>query len=88
MSYWYDIDFFLSDERYVISPGYLEIPNINRTDDGIYKCTVIGVGNFMVVPITVTVTGKWCNWELKGIVLEVKGASYRKGSGWGLLYRE
>ncbi|VDI33233.1 neural cell adhesion molecule [Mytilus galloprovincialis] len=45
-----------SHERYVISPGYLEIPNINRTDDGIYKCTVIGVGNFMVVPITVTVT--------------------------------
>ncbi|XP_063440129.1 neural cell adhesion molecule 2-like isoform X2 [Mytilus trossulus] len=45
-----------SHDRYVISPGYLEIPNINRTDDGTYKCAVIGVGNFMMVSIVVTVT--------------------------------
>ncbi|XP_052063320.1 neural cell adhesion molecule 2-like isoform X2 [Mytilus californianus] len=45
-----------SHERYVISPGYLEIPNVNRTDDGVYQCVVIGGGDFEVVKITVTVT--------------------------------
>ncbi|CAC5416243.1 NCAM [Mytilus coruscus] len=45
-----------SHDRYVISPGYLEIPNVNRTDDGMYQCVVIGGGDFEVVKITVTVT--------------------------------
>ena len=48
------------DDRYVVSNvGYMLIPKINRTDDGVYQCIVVADTEFKNIDIQVIVTGMY-----------------------------